>query len=159
MDEEGGTGIGAGAAFLLGRMSAENDRAQDALIARFTAGIRRKAAPPARRTYDAAEVHEVIDGWKASVRSKEGTIEQWRAHSTALTAERDQLLGRVAELEAHAIQRQTELASLERAERGLNAMLSSRTDQLEDAELALARMSAQLADLERENECLRQADK
>ncbi|MBI0537041.1 hypothetical protein D9599_15830 [Roseomonas sp. KE2513] len=156
MDEEGGTGIGAGAAFLLGRMSAENDRAQDALIARFTAGIRRKGVPPARRTYDAEEVHEVIDGWKASVRSKEGKIEEWRARSTALTAERDQLLARVAELEAHAAERQTEIASLERAERGLNATLSSRTDQLEDLELAVARMSAQMADLQRENERLRQ---
>lgn len=156
MDEEGGTGIGAGTAFLLGRMSAENDRAQDALIVRFTAGIRRKAVPPARRTYDAEEVHEVIDGWKASVRSKEGKIEEWRAHSTALTAERDQLLARVAELEAHAAERQAEMASLERAERGLNATLSSRTDQLEELELAVARMSAQMADLQRENERLRQ---
>ena len=159
MDEEGGTGIGAGAAFLLGRMSAENDRAQDGLIARFTAGIRRKAAPPVRRTYDAEEVHEVIDGWKASVRSKERTIEQLRAHSTSLATERDQLLARIAELEAHAAERQTELASLERAERGLNAMLSDRTDQLEDLELAVARMSSQLTALREENERLTQGDK
>ncbi|MDT8351003.1 hypothetical protein [Roseomonas mucosa] len=159
MDEEGGTGIGAGAAFLLGRISAENDRAQDALIARFTAGVRRKAAPPERKTYDAEEVHEVIDGWKAAVRSKERIIEQLRAHSTSLTTERDHLLARVAELEAQAAERQTELASLERAERGAYAMLRDRTDQLEDLELAAAHMSAQIADLQKENERLRQSDK
>lgn len=155
-DEAGGltSGISGGAGYLLGRMAADRDRR----MAEFT----RRAfnpEPPRRKTYDAAEVHEVIDGWRASVRSKERSIEQWREHSTALTAERDQLLARVAELEAQDVKRQVELASLERAERGLNAMLSDRTDQLEDLELAVARMSSQLADLREENERLKQGDK
>jgi chromosome segregation ATPase len=152
-DEAGGltSGISGGAGYLLGRMAADRDRR----MAEFTRRVF-NPEPPRRKTYDAAEVHEVIDGWKASVRSKERTIEQWRAHSSALTTERDQLLARVAELEAHAAERQIELASLERAERGANAMLRDRTDQLEDLELAVARMSAQLADLQTENERLRQ---
>ena len=69
------------------------------------------------------------------------------------------MLARVAELEAQAAERQTELASLERAERGAYAMLRDRTDQLEDLELAAAHMSAQIADLQKENERLRQSDK
>lgn len=152
-DEDCGltSGISGGAGYILGRMAAESDRQ----MADFTRSVF-SPTPPRRRRYDAEEVHKVIEGWKASVRSKEGKIEEWRAHSTALTAERDQLLARVAELEAHAAERQAEIASLERAERGANAMLRDRTDQLEDLELAVARMSAQLADLQAENERPRQ---
>lgn len=153
-DEEGGEMSGS-AGYLLGRMSV---RAEQARARMLTAFLERRR-PAAEPMYGEAEVIANIEEWRAFLRSKERTIEQWRAHSTSVTAERDQLLARVAELEAHAAERQTELASLERAERGLNAMLSDRTDQLEDLELAVARMSAQMADLQRENERLRQGDK
>ncbi|MBI0538365.1 hypothetical protein D9599_22635 [Roseomonas sp. KE2513] len=149
-DEEGG-GISGGAGYVLGRMSVQAEQARSRMLTAFL-DRRRPAAGP---MYAEAEVLANIEEWRASVRSKERTIEQLRAHGTSLAIERDQLLARVADLEAHTAERQTELASLERAERGANAMLRDRTDELEALELAFARMSAQMADLQRENERLR----
>ncbi|MFK4046868.1 hypothetical protein ACI2KH_18075 [Roseomonas mucosa] len=153
-DEEGG-GMSGGTGYLLGRMSVQAEQARGRMLTAFL-DRRRPAAEP---MYGETEVLANIEEWRASVRSKERAIEQLRAHSTSLTTERDQLLARVAELEAQDMKRQVELASLERAERGLNAMLSDRTDQLEDLELAVARMSAQMAALREENERLKQGDK
>lgn len=155
MHDEEGEGISGGAGYLLGRMSVQGEQARSRMLTAFL-DRRRPAAGP---MYAEAEVLANIEEWRASVRAKERTIEQLRAHSTLMAAERDQLLARVAKLEAHAAERQAEIASLERAERGANAMLRDRTDQLEDLELAVARMSAQLADLQTENERIRQGGK
>lgn len=120
MDDEGDTGIGAGAAYLLGKIAAGNDREQDALIARFTSRIRRQVPTPPRRSYDAEEVHEVIDGWKAAVRSRDATIEQLRTNNAALTAERDQLHIRNAQMEGEAARMQAAYADLQKREEAAN---------------------------------------
>ncbi len=157
MDEDDAgwsSGISGGAGYLLGRMAADSDRRM--------ADFRRRVftrEPPQRPTYDAAEVHEVIDGWKASVRSKEATIAQLRSQNGAVASERDGLLARVAELEKQAAEREGRIGLLETAMRGMDSSLDHAVGQLGDKELALLRASQQVEDLQAENERLRQAGK
>ena len=85
MTDDGG--ISGAAGYILGRMDAEHDRWRADLVRNVTT---RWAPPvPTQRTYAASEVHEVIDGWKSLVRSRDVTITQLRARDTALANERD----------------------------------------------------------------------
>jgi hypothetical protein len=159
MDDEGDTGIGAGAAYLLGRIAAGYDREQGALIARFTSRVRRQVPVPPRRSYDAEEVHEVIDGWKAAVRSRDVTIEQLRTSSAALTDERDQLRVRNAQLEAEAVRMQAAYVELQRREELANKLWENAAEagHRDDFDLFLARQ--EIARLQVQIERFKQAEK
>jgi len=116
-DEDGGltSGISGGAGYILGRMAAESDQR----MANFTRRVF-SPTPPRRRRYDAEEVHEVIDGWKAAVRSRDATIVQLRTNNAALTAERDQLHIRNAQMESEAARMQAACAELQKREEAAN---------------------------------------
>ncbi|RZA21548.1 MAG: hypothetical protein EOP02_17075 [Proteobacteria bacterium] len=159
MDDEDSSGIGAGAAFLLGRMSAERSASQRDLLERFTARIRRPPSAPPRRSYDADEVHEVIDGWKAAVRSRDVTIAQLRTSNVALTDERDQLRARNAQLEAEALHMQAAYAELQRREELANKLWENAAEagHKDDFDLFLARQ--EIATLQVQIERLKQAEK
>lgn len=137
-DEDGGltSGISGGAGYILGRMAAESDQR----IADFTRRVF-SPTPPRRRRYDAEEVHEVIDGWKAAVRSRDVTIAQLRTSNVALNDERDQLRARNAQLEADALQMQAAYAELQRREALANKLWENAAEagQKDDFDLFLAR--------------------
>lgn len=86
MTDDGG--ISGAAGYLLGRMDAEHDRWREDLVR--TVATRLAPSVPSRRTYDASEVHEVIDGWKSLVHTRDVTIAQLRDRDAALASERDQ---------------------------------------------------------------------